>query len=43
MLLGMFHAARREEFATAGSELEDLLHRAATPVHSILEELTAQP
>jgi uncharacterized protein YbjT (DUF2867 family) len=32
MLLGMFHASRRGEFATTGSTLEDLLGRPATPV-----------
>jgi NAD(P)H dehydrogenase (quinone) len=42
MLLGMFHAARRGEFATTGPELENLLHRAATPVRSILEGLITQ-
>jgi len=36
MLLGMFVAARRGEFATTGPELESLLRRAATPVRSIL-------
>src|SRR5208282_5234063 len=37
MLLGMFRASRRGEFATTGPVLENLLGRAATPVHSILE------
>ncbi|HEY0695595.1 MAG TPA: NAD(P)H-binding protein [Kribbella sp.] len=37
MLLGMFHASRRDEFATTGSTLENLLGRAATPVRSVLE------
>lgn len=37
MLLGMFRASRRSEFATTGSTLENLLGRAATPVRSILE------
>jgi uncharacterized protein YbjT (DUF2867 family) len=37
MLLGMFHASRRGEFATTRSTLENLLGRAATPVRSILE------
>ncbi|MEO3868911.1 NAD(P)H-binding protein [Nonomuraea sp. B12E4] len=37
MLLGMFRAARRGEFATTGPELENLLQRAATPVRTILE------
>ncbi|MCW3048706.1 MAG: nucleotide-diphosphate-sugar epimerase/NmrA family protein [Solirubrobacterales bacterium] len=40
MLLGMFHAARRAEFATTGPELEKLLQGPATPVRSILEGLT---
>ena len=43
MLLGMFHAARRGEFATTGPELENLLQRAATPVRSILAGVTTQP
>ncbi|GAA4585415.1 NAD(P)H-binding protein [Planotetraspora phitsanulokensis] len=43
MLLGMFHAARRGEFATTGPELENLLRRTPTPVRSMLEELTTQP
>ena len=37
MLLGMFQAARRGEFATTGPELQNLLQRPATPVRSILE------
>jgi hypothetical protein len=37
MLLGMFRASRRSEFATTGSTLENLLGRAATPVRSILQ------
>ena len=37
MLLGMFHASRRGEFATTGPALEEVLGRAATPVRSILE------
>lgn len=37
MLLGMFRASRRGEFATTGSTLEKLLGRAATPVRSILQ------
>lgn len=41
-LLGMFHAARRGEFATTGPELENILGRATTPVRSILAGLTAQ-
>lgn len=43
MLLGMFHAARRGEFSITGPELENLLQRTATPVRSMLEELTTQP
>ncbi|MFC4120419.1 NAD(P)H-binding protein [Nonomuraea zeae] len=38
LLLGMFHASRRGEFATTGSTLESLLGRAATPVRSVLHE-----
>ncbi|MFI7617283.1 NAD(P)H-binding protein [Nonomuraea terrae] len=38
MLLGMFHASRRGEFATTGPDLESLLQRPATPLRSILEE-----
>jgi NAD(P)H dehydrogenase (quinone) len=41
MLLGMFHASRRDEFATTGSTLENLLGRAATPARSILEGVVA--
>jgi NAD(P)H dehydrogenase (quinone) len=37
MLLGMFHASRRGEFATTGPTLEDLLGRPATSVRTILE------
>jgi NAD(P)H dehydrogenase (quinone) len=37
MLLGMFPAARRAEFATTGPELQNLLRRPASPVRSILE------
>jgi NAD(P)H dehydrogenase (quinone) len=36
LLLGMFRAARRGEFATAGPELEDLLGRPATPLRAVL-------
>ncbi|KJK55380.1 NmrA family NAD(P)-binding protein [Saccharothrix sp. ST-888] len=39
MLLGMFHASRRGEFATTGPTLENLLGRSATPIRSILEEV----
>jgi uncharacterized protein YbjT (DUF2867 family) len=38
LLLGMFRAARRGEFATTGPELENLLQRPATPLRSILEQ-----
>jgi hypothetical protein len=38
MLLGMFHAARRGEFAATGPELEALLERPATPLRAVLEE-----
>jgi hypothetical protein len=37
MLLGMFHASRRGEFATTGSTLGNLLGRAAAPVRSSKE------
>jgi len=37
MLLGMFRASRRGEFATTGPALQDLLGRTATPVRSILD------
>ncbi|MGK3201525.1 NmrA family NAD(P)-binding protein [Amycolatopsis sp. MEPSY49] len=36
LLLGMFHAARRGEFATTGPDLEDLLGRQATPLRTLL-------
>jgi NAD(P)H dehydrogenase (quinone) len=42
ILLGMFQAARRGEFATTGPELENLLQRPATPVRSVVEELLPQ-
>lgn len=42
MLLGMFQAARRGEFATTGPELENLLQRPAAPVRSILEGAVGQ-
>ncbi|WP_254897310.1 NAD(P)H-binding protein [Amycolatopsis sp. Hca4] len=38
LLLGMFRAARRGEFAVAGPELEHLLGRPATPVREVLAE-----
>jgi NAD(P)H dehydrogenase (quinone) len=37
MLLGMFRASRRGEFATTGPTLGNLLGRPATPVSSILQ------
>ncbi|MFE7742754.1 NmrA family NAD(P)-binding protein [Nocardia sp. NPDC057455] len=40
MLLGMFQAARRGEFATTAGQLESLLQRPATPVRSILRAAT---
>lgn len=42
MLLGMFLAARRGEFATTGPELENLLKRPATSVRSILASPTTR-
>jgi uncharacterized protein YbjT (DUF2867 family) len=42
MLLGMFRAARRGEFATATGELASLLQRPATPVRSILQATTTR-
>ncbi|GAA5117173.1 NmrA family NAD(P)-binding protein [Pseudonocardia adelaidensis] len=41
MLLGMFRAARRGEFAAAGPALERLLGRPATPVRALLEGAVA--
>ena len=38
LLLGMFHAARRGEFAAAGPDLETLLGRPATRLRAILAE-----
>ncbi|MFD3484256.1 NAD(P)H-binding protein [Streptomyces sp. NPDC058665] len=38
LLLGMFHASRRGEFATTGPVLTDLLGRDATPMRSFLAE-----
>ncbi|MFD9700102.1 NAD(P)H-binding protein [Lentzea sp. NPDC059081] len=37
LLLGMFHASRRGEFATTGDQLEKLIGRPTTPLRSILE------
>ncbi|WP_372666309.1 NAD(P)H-binding protein [Amycolatopsis kentuckyensis] len=36
LLLGMFRAARRGEFAVTGPELEDLIGRPATPLRSLI-------
>ncbi|MEV6448319.1 NAD(P)H-binding protein [Amycolatopsis sp. NPDC051716] len=38
LLLGMFRAARRGEFAAAGRELEDLLGRPVAPLQAVLAE-----
>ena len=38
LLLGMFLAARRGEFATTAPDLEDLLGRPAIPVRQVLED-----
>ncbi|GAB3157864.1 NAD(P)H-binding protein [Amycolatopsis stemonae] len=38
LLLGMFRAARRGEFAVTGPDLEDLLGRPATPLRAVLAE-----
>jgi len=40
MLLGMFLASRRGEFATSDPALEDLLGREPTPVRDVLEGVT---
>ncbi|MGY1941324.1 NmrA family NAD(P)-binding protein [Nocardia gipuzkoensis] len=40
MLLGMFRAARRGEFATTAGQLENLLQRLATPISSVLQAAT---
>jgi uncharacterized protein YbjT (DUF2867 family) len=42
LLLGMLHAARRGEFATAGPDLEKLLQRPATPLRTALEAVLAR-
>ncbi|MEV0093987.1 NmrA family NAD(P)-binding protein [Streptomyces sp. NPDC050738] len=42
LLLGMFHASRRGEFATTGPALADLLGRATTPLRSVLEAAVAR-
>jgi uncharacterized protein YbjT (DUF2867 family) len=36
LLLGMFHAARRGEFAATGPDLEELIGRPATPLRDVL-------
>jgi len=40
MLLGMFLASRRGEFATTDPALEDLIGREPTPVRDVLEGVT---
>jgi NAD(P)H dehydrogenase (quinone) len=42
MLLGMFRAARRGEFATTAGHLESILQRPAMPVSSILSAVTTR-
>lgn len=42
MLLGMFRAARRGEFATTTGPLESLLQRPAIPVGSVLRAVASQ-
>jgi uncharacterized protein YbjT (DUF2867 family) len=39
LLLGMFHASRRGEFATTDPALEELLGRPATPLRALLAEV----
>jgi len=41
MLLGMFSASRRGEFATTGPALGELLGRPATPLRAVLEAVAA--
>ena len=41
MMLGLYHAMRRREFAATGPTLEHLLGRPATPVRSTLETFAA--
>lgn len=41
LLLGMFHASRRGEFAATDATLEDLLGRPATPLRATLETAVA--
>jgi NAD(P)H dehydrogenase (quinone) len=38
LLIGMFHASRRGEFATTGDELEKLLRHPVTPLRTVLEK-----
>ena len=42
LLLGMFHGARRGEFATTAPDLEDLLGRPAIPVRQVLADALGQ-
>ncbi|MFI5782990.1 NAD(P)H-binding protein [Nocardia sp. NPDC051570] len=42
LLLGMFQASRRGEFATTGTDLEKLLERSVTPLRALLETLAQQ-
>ncbi|MGF6887065.1 NAD(P)H dehydrogenase (quinone) [Nocardia sp. GAS34] len=42
LLLGMFHASRRGEFAATDPELETLIGRPATPVLSVLQEIVGR-
>jgi NAD(P)H dehydrogenase (quinone) len=43
LLLGMFRASRRGEFAATATDLEGLLGRPATPVRSILDDAALAP
>ncbi|HLU57564.1 MAG TPA: NAD(P)H-binding protein [Pseudonocardia sp.] len=42
LLLGMYAAARRGEFAATGRDLEALIGRPATPVRTLLDEVVAR-
>jgi hypothetical protein len=42
LLLGMFHASRRGEFAVTVPALGDLIGRSATPISLLLEQVTTQ-
>jgi hypothetical protein len=42
MLLGMFHAARRGEFATTDPALDGLLGRTPSSIRPVLEGAAAQ-